>query len=117
MSRKFSLLLLLLVLICAFPYIAPVVAQDATPSVTARAHLNQGDIFYENGDFEAAVEEYSEAIKLDSAYVDAYLARGYTYYMLDAYDLAVADYNRAIELAGNSAERAYLIRRRDQLLR
>jgi len=61
-------------------------------------HLEQGDAYFEQHQWDEAVAEYSEAIKLDPELARAYSKRGWTYTMLGKLDLALADLDKAIEL-------------------
>jgi len=47
---------------------------------TAEAYLLRGDRYSETQDYDHAVADYSEAIRLKSDYAEAYNNRGYTYY-------------------------------------
>jgi tetratricopeptide (TPR) repeat protein len=54
-------------------------------------------------DFDAAIADCSEAIRLDPKYVNAYCNRGAAYGNKREYDNAIADYNEAIDLDPNEA--------------
>ena len=54
--------------------------------------------------FNSALEEYSEAIKLNSAYTEAYFKRGVIYTKMVMYNEALKDLNKVIELNPKSAE-------------
>lgn len=56
-----------------------------------------------------AIELYTEAIKLNPNYADAYSNRGRVYSKMIRYDQAIYDCNRAIEINPNNA-RAYYVR-------
>lgn len=84
MLRKSILFLALIMLLVGG---LPVFAQE----VTARAHYEQGILDAQNGDLVSAVEEFSDALKLDPTYIDAYIARGYTYTRMGEYELAITD--------------------------
>jgi Tfp pilus assembly protein PilF len=67
----------------------------------------------ESGELDKAIVAYSEAIRLDPEWADAYLFRGTVYAKKDDLDRAVADYTEAIRLnpkdagAYNRRARAY----------
>jgi tetratricopeptide (TPR) repeat protein len=74
-------------------------AQDA-----AQQHFQQGRRHYSKGNYKAAIEQYSAAIKLDPEFTNAYIARGGALGALEEYAAAIDDYTVAIgldpELAG-----------------
>ncbi|GHV49664.1 hypothetical protein AGMMS49579_02340 [Spirochaetia bacterium] len=53
---------------------------------------------YYNGDYDRAIADYTQAIKLDPKDATAYNNRGYAYYNKNDYDRAFADYTQAIKL-------------------
>jgi len=78
-----------------------------------RAQYNETDFFYaaydllEGGDYQAAVADFNEAIRLKPSYVDAYNARALAFSALGQNDAAHNDYVRAAEILtmkGNSNE-------------
>ncbi len=66
----------------------------------AVAHLNRGIAFYEKGNYDRALSDYNDALRLDPS-ADAYYQRGLVYYAKDDYDRAIADYDVAIKLGPN----------------
>ncbi len=64
----------------------------------ASARFNQGKLAQEEKDFEAALLEFSEAIKLAPTYAQAYYERGRTFLILDQHERALTDFNKVIEL-------------------
>jgi tetratricopeptide (TPR) repeat protein len=62
------------------------------------AYVQRGLLWHYYGDYDKAVADYSEAIRLDPTCAMAYNDRGKTWYAKRNYDLAVADYNQAIRL-------------------
>jgi cytochrome c-type biogenesis protein CcmH/NrfG len=50
------------------------------------------------GDYDLAIADYSEAIRLKPGFVEAYINRGYAYGQQRDYDKAIADYNEAVRL-------------------
>jgi Tetratricopeptide repeat. len=72
-----------------------------TSDTIAYAHFLSGIQFDADGDYESAIEEYSEAIKYDIHFAVAYDRRGIDYTMLIKYRKALKDFNKAIELKSN----------------
>jgi tetratricopeptide (TPR) repeat protein len=77
----------------------------ATPEPTrsndellAQAAVNRGNSAAKTGDYEFAVADYTEAIRLKPDYSDAFSNRGTAYEGLKQYDKAIADYSEAIRL-------------------
>ena len=56
---------------------------------------------------ELAIEDYNQAIKINSQYFDAYVERGITWASLGKYQAAMADYNKAIALKPNNPDVHY----------
>jgi len=64
----------------------------------AAAYLERGRGYAAKGDYDQAVEQYNEALKLDPKYAVAYNNRGNVYRDKKDYIAAIADYNQAIKL-------------------
>jgi len=67
------------------------------------AHDNLGNIFKEKGQIYEAVNQYSEAIRLNPDYAGAYYNRGIAYTKLGQYQLAIESYNEAIRRTPDNA--------------
>jgi tetratricopeptide (TPR) repeat protein len=84
------------------------VATEAAPRLAenqnqAQQLFRQGQLQHSKGNLEAAIEHYTEAIKLDPDLVVAYVARGGAMGVLENYPAAIADYTTAINLSPNLA--------------
>jgi tetratricopeptide (TPR) repeat protein len=78
---------------------APVKVVAAPPPVApAKAAFERGDRQLANGLYKMAVESYSEAIRLQPDYADAFAWRAMSYRDLGQYNEALADYSRALEI-------------------
>ena len=73
--------------------------QGLPPStVSAEGYFLKGNAFYETSDFQSAVNEYSEAIRLNAKEATAYYSRGNAYENMGQIERAVADFDEAIRL-------------------
>jgi len=62
-------------------------------------YVNQGMNYYEQGEYELALVDFSEAIKINPQLAEAYAIRGSTYLRQEKYTLAKADLEKAHQLA------------------
>ncbi|MDR2095504.1 MAG: tetratricopeptide repeat protein [Treponema sp.] len=84
---------------------------NAGTAQNAVSHLERGIVFFDRDDFDLALEEFSEAIKIDQNYAKAYAWRGRTYVAKGDNDAGIADANQAIRLDPSDAV-AYFARGR-----
>ncbi|MES2330927.1 MAG: tetratricopeptide repeat protein [Bacteroidota bacterium] len=70
-------------------------AQDATE------YYNRGVTSYGQQQYDLAITNFTNSIRLSPNYVDAYVYRGLTYYYKQNYPMAVQDYSSAINLNPN----------------
>ena len=66
--------------------------------ISAELLLARGIAFAEKGQFDRAIADYDEAIRLDPQYADAFNHRGFSYGKKGDYDHAIADHDEAIKL-------------------
>lgn len=64
----------------------------------ANQHLTDGNTLRSNGEFESAIEEYSDAIDLINDNPDYYLARAETYAESGLFESAISDFSTVIEM-------------------
>jgi len=64
---------------------------------------NRGDEYFNNGDYDSAIEDYTRTILLDPNYKDAYGNRGNAYYFKSDYNSAIEDWSRTILLDPENA--------------
>lgn len=69
-----------------------------TPHNRAVAYYDRGNAYKTLKDYDRALADYSDALKLDPRYAHAYLNRGYVYVAKNDADHALADFNRSIQL-------------------
>ena len=62
------------------------------------AFNNRGNAYFAKGDFDRAIEDYSQAIKLSPQFNTAYNNRGNAYVATHDYDRAIQDFNDAIRI-------------------
>jgi tetratricopeptide (TPR) repeat protein len=68
----------------------------------AEAYLGRGDAYYEKKDYDKAIADYTQGIRLDPDF-EAYRFRGDAYFNKGDYDKAIADYSEALRLAPKMA--------------
>ena len=79
------------------------------PSREVLTFFSHGNTHFRMQQYDDAIVDYTRAIDIDSAFVQAYFYRGATYDTVQRYDKAIADYTRAIEIDSTYAE-AYINR-------
>lgn len=89
-------------------------ADTETNANLALAYGNRGAAYFKKGQYDKAIQDCSEAIRLQPNYASALGNRGSAYYNQGEYDKAIQDYGRAIHLkpdyaaAYNNRGAAYL---------
>ena len=61
-------------------------------------YLESGDKYYNEGNLESAIKEYSKAIEIDPKNADSYYRRAIIYYEQNKSNLAIADYTTVIKI-------------------
>jgi tetratricopeptide (TPR) repeat protein/predicted RNA-binding protein with RPS1 domain len=69
----------------------------------SRAYCERGDAYAANREFDRAIEDFAEAVRLDPASSVGYNRRGNAYYSKGDYAHAIESYNEAIRLNAGSA--------------
>jgi tetratricopeptide (TPR) repeat protein len=85
----------------------PIDSKPVAQPGTAGTFLDRGIQFTARGDFDRAIENFSEAIKLKPNFAAAYNNRGIAYYNKKDYDREIADYTQAIRLDPDYAPAYY----------
>jgi S1-C subfamily serine protease len=75
----------------------------STPVLDAKAYFDRGMASFEGQQYDKAISDYSEAIRLDPTLGSAYANRGLAYYSKKDYDNAIRDYTKAIRLDPTSS--------------
>jgi tetratricopeptide (TPR) repeat protein len=78
-----------------------------TACMSAEGHLEKGNAYFDSGQLEEAITEYSQAIEIDPEYALAYHHRGMAYVKEGQLELAIADYDKAIDLDIEGAQVYY----------
>jgi tetratricopeptide (TPR) repeat protein len=76
--------------------------EKAVPK-TAGTFLDRGILFARRGDYDNAIADFTEAIRLDPNLAAAYFNRGLAYAHKEDYDRVIADYNAALQIDPNAA--------------
>lgn len=77
--------------------IATRTSSSETSGESATAFIRRADAKYNRQDYEDAISDYSEAIRLSSDNAQAYLGRGNAKYALEQYADAIKDYDEALK--------------------
>ncbi len=67
-------------------------------SRTADSYLDEGNVYFNVGQYDLAIERYSRAVELDDELVAAFYNRANAHTRAGEYEKAMADYNRTVEL-------------------
>ena len=65
----------------------------------AKAFDTRGNVFNNNRQYDRAIEDYNEAVRLDPKFAQAFMDRGVAHYFKGEYVGAVKDYDAAIALS------------------
>ncbi|WP_297337742.1 tetratricopeptide repeat protein [Algoriphagus sp.] len=68
----------------------------------SKSDQNQGDIYYEQGNYEQAIEKYTEKLKFEPNDVSTLYSRGRAYEESGNFELAKDDFEKALELEPNN---------------
>ena len=82
-------------------------AREKKDELTSWDYLLRGNRAADEGRHSEAIDEFTNAIKLDPKFAYAYNNRGNSYYALKEYDKVIADYTEAIALDPKDAEVYY----------
>ena len=85
----------------AIAYCTQAISLESDSFDLATIHFNRGVVHRKKGNHDLAIADYTEAIKRDNHYTDAYLNRGVAYYNKGDYHQAINNYTKAMELKSN----------------
>jgi tetratricopeptide (TPR) repeat protein len=74
---------------------------------SAYSHYRRAVGWSEKQEYDKAIADYSEAVRLDPKLADAYEGRGNAWLAKNDYDKAIADHNEAVRLDPHSAHAHY----------
>jgi tetratricopeptide (TPR) repeat protein len=74
---------------------------------SAYAYLTRGDSRIQEKEYDKAIADFTEAIRLDPNFAHAYYNRAYAWNAKKEYDRAIADFTEAIRLDPNFAHAYY----------
>jgi Flp pilus assembly protein TadD len=80
------------------PVTTPQTQPSSSPQLTAKAFYNSGNSKRKSGDYQGAIADYNQTIKLKPDYAEAYMNRGVSKKDLGDYQGAIADYTESIRL-------------------
>jgi lipoprotein NlpI len=78
-----------------------------TPENLARAFFNRGRAWTGKGEYDRAIQDFDQAVRLDPEYADAFNNRGVAYSGQGQFDRAIQDFDAAIRLDANYAIAIY----------
>jgi tetratricopeptide (TPR) repeat protein len=76
----------------------------AVPNDVSFAYINSGDANKNKGEWDKAIAEYTEALRINPNNAAAYVNRGFAYISKGMYDRAIEDYNAALRIDPNHAD-------------
>lgn len=77
---------------------ALILADGETPRILSVAYNNRGNAYVAEGEYDRAIQDYDQAIKVNPNYAKAFNNRGVAYARKGQHDLAVRDFNEAVKL-------------------
>ena len=79
-------------------------SKEKNSQVLAIAYNNRGNAYTSKGDYELAIQDYDESIKINPNYAKPFNNRGVAYQKKGNYDLALKDFDAAIDIDQNYAD-------------
>lgn len=83
------------------------IIKEIEPPDELTDYKHQGNILYESGDYEKAIIEYNQAIKINPDDEDTYYYRGNAHFDLGNYEAAINDFSKVIKIKPNYTDAYY----------
>ena len=77
-------------------FLSSLIVFDHAITFYTQYHYKKGIEYFENGDYDEAIKEHTEAISVRKKYIEAYCGRGMANYEQNKYDFALRDFSQAI---------------------
>ncbi|MBN2246332.1 MAG: tetratricopeptide repeat protein [Candidatus Aminicenantes bacterium] len=101
MIKSISIILLMVLF---FLFSCASTQQKQDESRDAKFYNNRGIAFAEKGQYDRAISDFNQAIKINPRYNKAYNNRGIVYRLRGQYDQAISDFNKSIAINPLDAE-------------
>ena len=75
-----------------------IAGQARNNHTVAKAYFHRGNVYYLKRNYDRAIVNYDNAIRLNPNYLKAYHIRGNAYFLLGAYNKALADFDQVLQL-------------------
>ena len=85
----------------AIVYYSEVISSHRTDLPLASLYSSRALAYENRGEYDLAIADYTEAVKLGSENVERYVSRGIAYRLKGDFDNAIKDFNKAINLNSN----------------
>jgi len=104
-NKSLTLVLLLLVFVLAGCASSQQQQQDdKNVKARARAHADLGAVYYQQKQWEIALDEYTEAVRVDPSFAQGYNGLGLVRSALGQDDMAEVNFRKALQLEPNNSE-------------
>jgi lipoprotein NlpI len=83
---------------------------ELTQNNTAAVHFNRGGVFMQLGEFENAIQDFTQTVLIKPEHKSAYLTRGVALRAVGRSEQALTDLTKALELRSDSEQEMYNLR-------
>lgn len=99
-------LMVMITLGCYTPKTVPLLTQtpELSTNQTALKWFERGNAYVQSGNYEDAVEDFTQAITSDPNFADAYYSRGHVLGRLGKHEQAISDFTKALLLNPKDAD-------------